>query len=79
MEAKASRGDCDRMVQEASRPNETEKMLKDCAEAATEELSRKRKKKIEFSEVREKNELLETQRNKKSGRSDRRKTRKTMS
>ena len=71
-EAKASKDDCDRMVREVSRPNEREKMLKDYAEAATEELS---SKKIEFSDVREKNEMLETR--KMLRRSKRRKTRKT--
>ena len=83
-EAKASTGDCHRMVQEACHPNDLEKMLKNYIEAATEELSRK---KMEFSEVREKNERPENQRNKKRSeefqretlrRSKRRKTRKTM-
>ena len=85
-EAKASTGDFHRMVQEACHPNDLEKVLKDHAEAAAEELSRK---KIEFSEVREKNERPENQRNKKRSedfqrgretlrRSKRRKTRKTM-
>ena len=42
--------------------SEPEKMLKDCTEAATEELSRKE---IELGEVKKKNEMIETQRNKK--------------
>ena len=83
-ETEASKGECHRMVQEVSHLNEPEKMLKDYAEAATEELSRK---KIEFSEVREKNDMLEAQKKQKRrvrnpkkmlSRSERRKTRKTM-
>ena len=61
-EAKASTGDFHRMVQEACHPIDLEKVLKNYIEAATEELSRK---KIEFSEAREKNERPENQRNKK--------------
>ena len=51
-----------RMDQEAVHTNEVEKMLKEHAEAAAQELSRK---KSETSEAREKNEAPETQRNKK--------------
>ena len=57
---KVRKGDGHIMVQEVSYPSEPEKMLKDYTEAATEELSRK---KMELSEVREKNEMIETQRN----------------
>ena len=45
------------MVHEVSHPNEPEKMLQDYTEA-TEELSRKN----DFSEVRDKNTMMETQR-----------------
>ena len=61
-EVKARKGDGHSVVQEVSHPSEPEKMLKDYTEAATEELSRKQ---IELSEEREKNEVIETQRNKK--------------
>ena len=50
------------MVEEVSHPSEPEKMLKDDTEAATQEFFRK---KMELSKVREKNEMIETQRNKK--------------
>ena len=49
------------MVHEVSHPNEPEKMLQDSTEA-TEELSRKN----DFSEVRDKDTLMETQRKEKS-------------
>ena len=47
---KARKGDDHSKVQEVSHPSEPEKMLKDCTEAATEELSRK---KIELCEWRQ--------------------------
>ena len=50
------------MDQEAVHTNELEKMMEEHAEAAAQELSRK---KIETIEAREKNEVPETQRNKK--------------
>ena len=49
------------MGHEVSHPSETERMLQDCSEAATEDLSRK---KSELSEVREKNMMIEPERNK---------------
>ena len=47
-EAKAREGDEHSKVHEASHPSEPERMLKECIEAATEELS---KKKNELDEV----------------------------
>ena len=47
---KAKSGNVDRVDQETAHPNEPKKMQKEHAEAAAEELSRK---KIEISEVRE--------------------------
>ena len=61
-EVKARRGDEHSKVHEVSHPSEPERMLKDCTEIATEELSRK---KLELDDVKEKNGMIETQRNKK--------------
>ena len=61
-EVKARKGDEHRKVHEASHPSEPERMLKECIEAATEELS---KKENELDEVKQKNGMIETQRNKK--------------
>ena len=57
-EVKARKGE----AQEVSHPSEPEKMLNDHTEEATEELFRK---KNDLSEVREKNTMIETQRNRK--------------
>ena len=62
MEVKARKGDEHRKVHEVSHPSESERMLKDCTQAATEELSRK---KNELDDVEEKNGMIQTERNQK--------------
>ena len=61
-EVKERKGEAHHMVHEVSHSSEREKMLQDYTEAGTEELTRK---KNDLSEVREKNTMIETQRNKK--------------
>ena len=58
-EVKARKGDDHSKVPEVSYPSEPWKMLKDCTEAATQEHSRKK-----HCKVKEKNEMIESQRNK---------------
>ena len=71
-EVKTRKRDGRSMVQEASHHNEPEKMLKDCTEAAKEELSRK---KLELGTQKKK---VWEKFKKMKRRSKRRKTRKTM-
>ena len=66
-EVKARKGDEHSEVHEVSHSSEPERMLKECTEAATEELS---KKQAELDEVEEKSGMIETQRNKKKSESE---------
>ena len=62
-EVKRGRGEAHNMVLEISHPSESQRMLQEYSEAATEELSRKGN---EFSDERERKMMIETKGNKKS-------------